>query len=499
MEQLVVELSGVHVTHGDQLILEIDRLPIYQFDRIGIVGENGSGKSTLLNVLEGRVQSNRGHIHRHIHFAYFAQKEAYEKEKVEGEWISRLEVPNRSQADMSGGEQTRLKLAQLFSTYQEGMLLDEPTTHLDEKGVDFLVEELRHYYGALVIVSHDRYVLDQLVTTIWELKDGQVKEYSGNYSAYEAQKRMEQKVQQEQHERIKTEKKRLLAAAEEKKKKARHLTSGNRSMSKKETKATANRMFMTKSKGTSEKSIQRAAKALEQRAQQLPEVDAVESERPIVFHQPAYLQIHNKVPIFANQLTVKKQDRVLIEDASFQFPLGKTIAITGKNGSGKTTLLQSIVNRNEGITVSPNVRFGSYQQFNFQRKERISILESMKQNSEQEEGQIRSALAAMGFVGNDVKKNVSDLSGGESIRLQLCHLFLGAWNVLVLDEPTTFLDVQSIKALEKCIKAYKGTVILVSHDRTFLQEVADVLYTIENRKLLKGDGKNESSRNHTIS
>ncbi|AIC93201.1 ribosomal protection-like ABC-F family protein [Shouchella lehensis] len=487
MEQLVVELNDILVTYGDQLILEIDRLHLHQCDRIGIVGENGSGKSTLINVLEGSIQSSRGQVHRHIDFASFAQKEAPGKGKVEGGWSSRLELPNQGRAGMSGGEQTRLKLAQLFSAYREGMLLDEPTTLLDEKGVDFLIEELRYYGGTLVIVSHDRYVLDQLVTTIWELKDGQVNEYSGNYTAYEAQKRLEQSIQQEQYEQMKKEKNRLLTAAEEKKKKARNVTRGNRSMSKKETKATANRMFMTKSKGTSEKSIQRAAKALEQRAQQLPEVDAVERERQIVFHQPAYLQLHNKVPIFANQLTLKKHGRVLIEDASFQFPLSKTIAITGENGSGKTSLLQSIVSQHEGITVSPNVRFGIYQQFDFQWKERLSVLAFIKQNSDQREARVRSALANMGFFGSDLRKCVSKLSGGESIRLQLCHLFLGEWNVLVLDEPTTFLDVKSMKALEQFIKAYEGTIILVSHDRTFLHEVADVKYTINNRKLIKGD------------
>lgn len=166
---------------------------------------------------------------------------------------------------MEGGvEQTRLKLAHLFSFYEEALLIDEPTTHLDQEGISFLVDELRYYYGALVLISHDRAVLDQLVTTIWEIDGGTVNIYSGNYSNYTWQKQLEQDQQRQAHDLYLKERSRLEKAAEDKMKKAEKITqAGN--MSKREAHAKPNRMFMTKSKGTSQKNVQRAAKAIEQR------------------------------------------------------------------------------------------------------------------------------------------------------------------------------------------------------------------------------------------
>src|SRR5699024_6786984 len=186
----------------------------------------------------------------------------------------------------SGGEQTRLKLAQFFSSYHEGLLIDEPTTHLDEEGIQFFIDELIYYYGALVLVSHDRYVIDQLVSKIWEIDDGIITEYSGNYSDYIEQKELQKQQQIEQHEKYIKEKSRLMKAADEKMKKAAKITQANNKMSKKSTKAMANKMFMTKAKDTSQKSVQRAAKAIEERVERLKEVDAPKEGQSLRFHQP---------------------------------------------------------------------------------------------------------------------------------------------------------------------------------------------------------------------
>lgn len=488
MEQLVVELQDVEVSYLDKTIVKIHHLKVHQYDRIGIVGKNGSGKSTLLQLIYGSVVGETGYVRRQIEFSYFQQKEApaeiEAERKLEGQW----QVPNQDIAHMSGGEQTRLKIAQLFTYDHGGVLIDEPTTHLDKEGIDFLIEELKYYYGTLLLVSHDRYVLDQIVTKIWEIDDGEIREHSGNYSDYEMQKDLERKQQQEQHEKVKKEKERLMEAAQQKRKQASKITQANKGMSKKDTNATANRMFMTKSKGTSEKAMQRTAKALEQRAEHLEEVDRVEKAKPLRFQQPVYLQMHNKFPIMGDGVTLTRDNQSLLQEARFQFPLGQTIAVTGANGSGKSSLLQHIKDQGQGIMLSPNVVFGVYQQHGYQFNKSMTVIEFMKRMSDKSEGQIRAVLHAMDFVGNDIKKNVQNLSGGESIRLKLCQLFLGAYNVLLLDEPNNFLDVASLNALEIFIKAYEGTILLVSHDRTFIKEVADVVYQIEEQQLrLKGD------------
>jgi macrolide transport system ATP-binding/permease protein len=429
-------------------------------------------------------RTEKGHVKSFADFAYFDQLTSPVKSEVDYELIGKLLILHTEIEHFSGGEQTRLKLAQIFSTYHEGLLIDELTTHLDEAGTQFFIEHLAYYYGALVIVSHDRYVLDQLVTKIWEVEEGYVTEYTGNYSDYIEQKELQRKQQQDQHEKYIKEKSRLLKAAEEKMKKADKITQANGHISKKETKAKANKMFMTKSKDTSQKAVQRAAKAIEQRVEQLESVEAPKEDQTLRFHQPSALRLYNKFPIMADRLTLKAGKKTLLKEASFQFPLGSTIAIKGNNGSGKSTLLRHIFQKGEGVIISPKAVIGCYEQMGYQFEKDENVLSYMKERSDYEESKIRAVLHAMNFTGNDIKKNVGDLSGGETIRLVLCQLFLGRYNVLILDEPTNFLDVYCIEALERFLKAYEGTVLLVSHDRTFIDRVAEHEYVIEKQKLV---------------
>jgi macrolide transport system ATP-binding/permease protein len=480
MEQICFEIENLEVTFLDKKIVEIDRLAVYQFDRIGIVGKNGAGKSTLLHLLAGNLYPSSGVVKSYVEPGYFEQMEVSLAEAVEA-LLSKLEVP-RNTEQLSGGEQTRRKLAQLFTHYYETLLIDEPTTHLDQSGKSFLIEELRYYYGALIIISHDRTVLDELVTTIWEVDGGKVRVYSGNYSDYMKQKKVEIEQQRQGHEQYIKEKTRLEKAAMEKMKKAEKIAQAG-SMSKKEANAKPNKMFMTKSKGTSQKAVQRAAKAIEQRMNKLQEIEEVHEERQIFFRQSQQLALHNKFPIMADRITLQVKNKVLLEEVSFQLPLGKNIAISGDNGSGKSTLLQYIVNHGDGITISPKAKIGFFKQMSYRFVMDENVLQFLKNRSEYDEGFLRSVLHSMQFSGTDLRKSVMSLSGGEAIRLQLCQLFLGEYNILVLDEPTNFLDIHTINALERFISAYEGTILFVSHDQTFINNVADVNYHIIGKKL----------------
>lgn len=480
MEQICFEIENLEVTFLDKKIVEIDRLAVYQFDRIGIVGKNGAGKSTLLHVLAGKLYPSSGVVKSYVEPGYFEQMEVSLIEADEA-LLSKLEVP-RNTEQLSGGEQTRRKLAQLFTHYYEALLIDEPTTHLDQSGKSFLIEELRYYYGALIIISHDRTVLDELVTTIWEVDGGKVRVYSGNYSDYMKQKKVEIEQQRQGHEQYIKEKTRLEKAAMEKMKKAEKIAQAG-SMSKKEANAKPNKMIMTKSKGTSQKAVQRAAKAIEQRMNKLQEIEEVHEERQIFFRQSQQLALHNKFPIMADRITLQVKNKVLLEEVSFQLPLGKNIAISGDNGSGKSTLLQYIVNHGDGITISPKAKIGFFKQMSYRFVMDENVLQFLKNRSEYDEGFLRSVLHSMQFSGTDLRKSVMSLSGGEAIRLQLCQLFLGEYNILVLDEPTNFLDIHTINALERFISAYEGTILFVSHDQTFINNVADVNYHIIGKKL----------------
>ncbi len=233
MEQLTLELKEIEVSFLDKIVLDIKSLSVYQFDRIGIVGKNGQGKSTLLKVMSGEIEPNKGKVKRMVELGYFKQVDPPSNQEADYQMLSQLSIPAHHPSELSGGEQTKLKLTQVFSNYYGGLLIDEPTTHLDEDGVQFLIEELTYYYGALLLVSHDRYVLDQLVTKIWEVDCGSVTEYTGNYSDYVEQKELEQKQLVEKYQKYEKDKSRLLAAAEEKNEESRKSDTSERSDVKK--------------------------------------------------------------------------------------------------------------------------------------------------------------------------------------------------------------------------------------------------------------------------
>jgi macrolide transport system ATP-binding/permease protein len=483
MEQICFELENIELTYLDKEVLKIERLAVHQFDRIGIVGKNGAGKSTLLKLVAGMIQPTNGKVNRQVECGYFEQVKAPTAAKADPALIGKLAVPKDSE-QLSGGEQTRLKLAQMFTHYYEALLIDEPTTHLDQNGISFLLDELRYYYGALLLVSHDRAVLDELVTTIWEVREGKVYVYSGNYSEYMVKKQLERNRQIQEHEQFIKEKSRLEKAAQEKMIKAEKVAQSGR-MSKREANAKPDKSFMTKSKGSSQKAVQRAAKAIEHRIEKLQEVEAIKVERPIIFHQSKSTELHNKFPIMADRLTLQIENKVLLDEVSFQLPLGKKIAITGSNGTGKSTLLQQITEKASGLTISSKAKIGYFRQMSYQFTSDETVLQFVKNVSEYDEGFLRSVLHSMQFVGTDIQKSVNSLSGGEAIRLQLCRLFLGEYNILLLDEPTNFLDIQAIEALEQFISAYKGTIVFVSHDKEFIKNVADLEFNIFEKKLIQ--------------
>lgn len=485
MQNLVLEVNNVEKSFMSKEVLTIEELKVYENEKIGIVGGNGAGKSTLLNLISGKIKPDLGNLHRTIEFEYYEQIEADltpDYAKIDPEYLSRLEVPDHKVDHFSGGEQTRLRLAEYFSTYQFGLLMDEPTTHLDTEGIQFLVDQLKYYYGTLIVVSHDRYFLDEVVETIWEVKDGKVTVYPGNYSDYQEQKDQELIEQQNAYEKFTKEKSRLEQAAKEKQKQADKMAKVSAKQKNRAVKP--DRLAASKQKDTVQAAAHKTAKAIEKRADQLEAVADVEKETIIHFPEPKNLEMHNDFPIMGQKVTIQRGSKLLFDEANFQLPLGKRIGIVGPNGSGKSTLLEYIINDGEGITLSNKIVFSVYKQMAYQLRQDKTMLEFLKQDSHLEDPVIRSVLNNLGFEQTEVvKKSVANLSGGEATRLVIAKLFTDPSNVLVLDEPTNFIDVQTIEAIELLMKSYKGTILFTSHDKYFMENITEQIWHVEGQKL----------------
>ncbi|HED9423133.1 TPA: ABC-F family ATP-binding cassette domain-containing protein, partial [Enterococcus faecium] len=285
MKNISLELKNIEVNFGNKELVAIKYLTVYENDRIGIVGRNGQGKTTLLNLIQGKLSPNSGEVNRFVEFNYFKQMEEtnnlYEFDDLNAELISRFTIPRNTIEVLSGGEENKLRLARVLSNYKMGLLMDEPTTHLDGKSIQLLIDELSYYYGTMILVSHDRYFLNQLVNKIWEIEDGKVTEYPGNYSDYMKQKEQKKLEEARGFEKVEKEKTRLEQAITQKRKQAKKMSSVSEKNKKRNIKP--DRLSSSKQKDSAQKAVQKSAKALESRVNHLEDIEKKETIKPIQF------------------------------------------------------------------------------------------------------------------------------------------------------------------------------------------------------------------------
>lgn len=480
MNELSVKLKDIDVSFGNKDVLNIEELSAYMNDKIAIIGPNGAGKSTLLKIIAGKFEKFGGSVQSETDFNYFAQIDEVDYEVHDNfnfELLSRLDVPDNK--GLSGGEETKFRLTQALSEYKLGLLLDEPTTHLDQRSVDLLIDELKYYFGTLIFVSHDRHFINSIADKIWEVSEGKVREYAGNYDDYESQKEQERLENERQYQSFNSEKKRLEEAAQKQMEKASKM-SGDKNR-KQDIKP--DRLSSSKQKDTVQKQAFKAAKSIESRISHLNEVERMDDSKQLKFPLAKTMEIHNKFPIMGQGVTVERGDKVLLDKASFQFPLGHTIAITGNNGSGKSSLLQEIMNNAEGMDISPKVKMESYRQMDYKMFTDEPVIKYLMKQTEFQEPLVRSILQNLGFSQDEVTKPLHNLSGGEATRVSLALMFVKPSNVIILDEPTNFIDLNTIKALETFIGAYQGTILVTSHDKYFVERIADSVYRIDDQQL----------------
>ena len=367
---------------------------------------------------------------------------------------------NQNYNDLSGGEKTIVNLGALLLKEPSILLLDEPTNHLDMEKLEWLEKFLKEYKGTILMVSHDRYFLDKIATKTILLENGKEKIYLGNYSYF-----------------LKEDEKRTLAEFENYKNQQKMIKKMKESIKtlRKFGELAKNEMFFKRAK-----SIEKKLAKIEQ----LPQVDL--EQKTLLNFKLNIDSRSGKDVVIINNLNKNFESKNIFENANLQIHYGEKIALIGKNGTGKSTVLKIIMNEDceytGKIKIGQSVNIGYIPQEIKFEDDNQTILNFFEQFDNRNETEIRTSLAKYMFRGNDVFKKVSSLSGGEKVRLILAKLLKQNINFLILDEPTNHIDIETRELLEEAIKEYSGTVLFVSHDRYFINNLAERIVEVKEKR-----------------
>lgn len=526
---MLLELQELGKSFGEHEVLHDVNASIEKGDRIGMIGANGTGKTTLLRILYGEALPDTGSaafgsgvtcgyleqnahldpaldVYQTMRLAFTPALESMQKleelqkqlavhpqdQTIQDE-ITRcnavIDAMDAYQMDtqikkvlngmgfpaptwekpagvLSGGEQTRLRLARLLLERPDLLILDEPTNHLDIETMDWLENYLKAYRGAVLVVSHDRYFLDAVCTKIWELRGKTIQVYRGNYSAYLPQREAADQRQQKLHD-----------AAVEKAAKLQEYVDRNL------VRASTTKMAQSRRKQLEKMEIVEA-----------PTVEAWE----LHFRFEYDIEPYDELVIMKN-LTVRIGDRTLIDDLNYTVHRGDKLIIAGPNGTGKSTLLQVLDGKRRPssgmVRLGSGAKPGIFTQQQARRAGRV-IDAIWNQYPRFTELEVRSHLARFGYRGEEVFKDCAQLSGGELARLRFAELALERPNLMFLDEPTNHLDIYMRESLTQALAAYTGTLLLVTHDRYLMQTLGcPILYLEEGKATFYSDFEALKNRN----
>ena len=436
LSPMILNVSMLSKAYVGKTVLKDVSFHLEDKEKAAIVGVNGSGKTTLLRCILGIEEADEGSIafSKEKKMDYLAQQHAD------------IETENEDYDTLSGGQKTRKRLEEILQEKPDLLILDEPTNHLDIGSIQWLEKVLKRYDGAVLLVSHDRYFLDRIVTKVIDLERGKVRMYQGNYSAYAEKKRQLREAEWKAFQNQQAEIKHQEAVIEK-------LKQFNR-----------------------EKSIKRAESREKMlgKVERLEKPEELENEMKLLFSPR---ESSGNDVLMAKELGKSYDGKRLFSHGTFSLQRGEHVALIGDNGTGKTTLLKilnGLVQADEGVfRLGSKVKVAYYdQEHAVLHMEKTLFDEIQDSYPDMNNTKVRNVLAAFLFTGDDVYKRIQDLSGGEQGRVSLAKLMLSDANFLILDEPTNHLDIQGKEVLEEAIRNYEGTVLYVSHDRYFINKTA---------------------------
>ncbi|MCL2169760.1 MAG: ABC-F type ribosomal protection protein [Defluviitaleaceae bacterium] len=518
-----IALRGLNKFYGANHVLRDITLEIYKGEKIGLLGKNGSGKTTLFKVIAENEDYDSGSVFRAsgkkveilaqipafgendtvldiLRSSFLEVTEIYEAmKKIEGdgtpavlarygklmeeyERLGGYEVETKIEkicSDMgigealqgslfgllSGGEKTRVNLARILLRECDILLLDEPTNHLDLPSLSWLENFVKEFSGTIVVISHDRVFLDNVVSRVIEIEDGEANFYSGNYTFYVEEKERRYQTQAEQYKQQ------------------------QRKIEQLETAIKRQRVWAAMNPANT--GLAKRALAMEKRIEQMDKVDKPTTSRKMTedFNSGGY---GAKVAVSLESVYKSFGTNVLLDDVSVNIARNERIALIGANGCGKTTLLKMIMGEEASdsgrVKVSSNIKIAYMSQIITFDDENATVLDTLRSVSPLPEEKLRSILARFRFRALDVTKRVGSLSGGEKSRLKLCLLMQNQVNFLILDEPTNHLDIESREWIEEAIADFNGTLLFISHDRFFLNRFASRILSMKDGDITAFDG-----------
>lgn len=483
---LVLQANNIKKSYGDMLIVQFDDLKIYYGEKIGIVGANGAGKTTLLDLLSGRLDPDQGNLELRAGLSYIGQ-EGSPGDDPDRKLAREFQVGGVAGSTASGGERTRLKIAAGFEENAGILFADEPTANLDLAGIRLLEEKLAVFRGAMLLVSHDREFLDRLCSKIIEIRDAGLQVFHGNYSHYLRQREAAFERQLFEYRQYAAEKKRLQETLADRRGGVKKVRKTPKRMGNSE--ARLHKREFTEI----QKKLNKTVKAIETRLEKLEIKEKPRALPQIKININMVDDPVARTVAAGEDINLYFGSRCIFKKACFEIPRGRKTALVGANGSGKTTLANMIINGAAGVRLAPGTKIEYFNQdLACNLDYRDTVLGNVLKNSIHPESLVRTVLARFLFRGDDVYKKVEQLSGGEKVKLSLARILTGGANFIILDEPTNYLDIISMEALESVLGDHEGTMLIISHDRKFLNNVSDRVLLIENCGIKTYEGNLEA-------